>query len=811
MRSLLLTSSGIALALPAVASAQSTTSPAATAPAPSETAASADSSAAQPTQGLGEIIVTAQRRAESSQRAAVAVDVVQGADLVKAGITQIDRLNEQVPALTVEPTSTGNLIFIRGIGNFTVTPNSDPASAFNYDGVYIGRPTGTTGVFFDLDRVEVLKGPQGTLYGRNATGGAINVLPVQPRMGELSGYASVSYGRYDAVVAEGAINAPLGQDGAVRVSAMRSTHDGYFRDGTSDENQTSARIQMKAKLTPELTARISFDYSRTGGIGTSVTYLGNYNYVPAAGAYVFKPSNLSLAEGILTSAAQSFRQTVNAGPAGRKLDPLIIAPFQRNDFYGSNAQIDWQTGIGTVTIVPAWRHAGLNFLSTAGSFAYRNREQDEQYSIEARLVGKRIGLFDYQLGGFFYRETIDANTRLTTSASLTLLNQRFRTDSFAPFGRVTANLSDRLRLVGGARYTRDHKTFFGTTISGTIVCQLRMAGVATCPSAPLFPLVDTPAQLPFAFPAAGGPPQPLLVNGIPTGAVAVRVDRLDDSRLTNTRTTYRGAVEFDVAPRSLAYASVESGYRSGGFSAATGFETYQPEYITAYTIGSKNRFFDNRVQFNVEAFWWDYRNQQISAVRLDLAGRTANITQNIGKARIRGIEADGRVLVTPTTLLSADVQYLDAKNKSFSYTAQNSGVPPLTGCPVTLNVAANNYTINCAGFPSYNSPKWTISLAAQQTFNVGDYKIVFGADTQYRGRRYAGFLYLAQENLPSVWRTDAQASFGPANDRWSVSAFIRNIEDHRTPVYESTQPIANALITGTTAPRTYGVRASAKF
>ena len=158
------------------AGAQAT--PAATAP----TAGNAASSG----QELETIVVTAQRRVETAQRAAVPIDVVSATALVDAGVTQVGRLNDLVPALTVQPTSTGNLIFIRGVGNFTVTPNADPASAFNYDGVYVGRTSGTSGAFFDLERVEVLKGPQGTLYGRNATGGAINVLPVQPKMGEFS-------------------------------------------------------------------------------------------------------------------------------------------------------------------------------------------------------------------------------------------------------------------------------------------------------------------------------------------------------------------------------------------------------------------------------------------------------------------------------------------------------------------------------------------------------------------------------------------------------------------------------------------------
>jgi iron complex outermembrane receptor protein len=122
---------------------------------------------------LGEVIVTAQRRSESAQHAAIPLSVIDGAALVSAGVTQADALNELAPALSIQPSSTGNLIFIRGVGNFTVVATSDPAVAFNYDGVYVGRPTSTTGVFYDLQRVEILKGPQGILYGRNATGGVL--------------------------------------------------------------------------------------------------------------------------------------------------------------------------------------------------------------------------------------------------------------------------------------------------------------------------------------------------------------------------------------------------------------------------------------------------------------------------------------------------------------------------------------------------------------------------------------------------------------------------------------------------------------
>ncbi len=807
MRATWLTTTAMLLCLPMTAVGQTASE---AAPGASEQAAEGQ---AAPSEGLGDIVVTAQRKSENLQRAAVAVDVVSGSDLISAGITQVDRLSEQVPALTVEPTSTGNLIFIRGVGNFTVTPNSDPAIAFNYDGVYVGRPAGTTGVFFDLERVEVLKGPQGTLYGRNATGGAINVIPVQPKLGDLSGYATANFGNYKTITGEGAINVPLGDNGAFRLSASHSSHDGYLRDGGSDENLSSLRAQLKAELTPNLTVRVATDYSHTGGDGASVSYIGNYVFSPAAGANVFIPANLDLDEGVLSAASQAYRLTVPTGPAGRRLDALAISPFQDNNFYGANAQIDLKTSFGTITVTPAWRNNDLNYLSTAGAFAYRQREEDNQYSIEARLTGDRIGIFDYTLGLYYYHETIDSRTALSASATTTFQNSRLGTKSYAPFGRVTAHLSDRLRLVGGVRYTEDHKTYLSVAVAGTIACQVRINNVPTCPTAPLFPLVEDPSLIPFAFPAPGGAPRPLIVNGVPSGAIVIRSDRSDDTRLKNTKVTYRGAVEFDVADQSLAFASIETGYRSGGFSPATGFETYQPETITAYTLGVKNRFFDNRLQLNVEAFWWEYRNQQVSAVRPDLSvpPRTANITQNIGRSRIRGVEIEGRFLLTPRTLISTNIQYLDAQNGDFRYIAQNAGTPPVSGCATTLSTVTNSYTVDCSAFPSYNSPKWTLNFSAQHTVELGDYQVVLGADTQHKTSFFGGFLYLPQQKVEPAWRSNAQISFGPADERWSVSGYVRNIEGDRVPAYLSTHPLANIVIAGTTAPRTYGVRAAVRF
>jgi iron complex outermembrane receptor protein len=817
MRTILLTTAGMLLAWPAVAFAQGSTSQAAPAPTPSD-----HGDAATPTSGLGDIVVTAQRRTESAQRAAIPLSVIDGAALTSAGVTEASRLNELAPALSIEPSSTGNLIFLRGVGNFTVTAFSDPAIAFNYDGVYVGRPTSTTGVFYDLQRVEVLKGPQGILYGRNATGGAINIIPVQPKIGELSGYATASYGNYDTINAEGAINVPVGDHGAVRLSATTSNHHGYLSDGTDDDKTVALRAQMKAELTPNLTVRVSGDYARNYGVGTSVSYYGNYTRnpavplsatpIPGSNYYNFTPATVAPSQGVFSPASQAYRQGITFGPTGRKLDALAPYPFQHNNFYGANAEITLKTEAGTFTVIPAWRYSALDYLSSAGAFPYRNVERDNQFSVEARFAGKRISIFDYTLGAYFYDETIHAATDLSNSNIGIQLSPTFLTKSYAGFGRLTANFSDKLRLVGGLRYTKDDKGFIYSATTAVIQClAVNAFGAPNCPTAPLVPLPFSFANLPFPFPAAGGAAIPVFTTRGPPNYVIARSDVAFNRSKSSSRVTYRGAVEFDVLPRSLLYASVETGYRSGGFSAAAGFENFDPEYITAYTAGLKNRFLDNRIQLNLEAFLWNYKNQQINHVGLDGNSRPANYTQNAGSSRIKGFEADGRFLVTPTTLISADVQYLDAKQLSFKYLA-GPGAPPLTGCAVTYTAANKSpYLIDCSGQTSYNSPKWTVNLAGQQTVIVGDYQFVAGVDTQYKGARNIGFAYLPQQVLPHDWTTNVQLRFGPSNEHWAISGYVRNIENNRIPIYSSTHPTALILVAGTTAPRTYGVQGSVKF
>ena len=194
---------------------------------------------------------------------------------------------------------------------------------------------------------------------------------------------------------------------------------------------------------------------------------------------------------------------------------------------------------------------------------------------------------------------------------------------------------------------------------------------------------------------------------------------------------------------------------------------------------------------------------------MDEINRPGSYTQNVGRSTIKGIEAEGRVLVTPTTQLSADVQYLHARNDSFAFTVVGY---PITNCAVASAGFAGRFpifSVNCSGLPSYNSPTWSINLSGQQTIPLGDYKLVFTADTQYKTKRYTYFDYATEQLQRASWTTNAQMSFGPASGKWSVAAYVRNIENKRLLA----APIAfqGLLSAYTTPPRTYGARLSYKF
>jgi iron complex outermembrane receptor protein len=370
----------------------------------------AEPAADQSSAGIDEIVVTAQRKSENAQKAAIAIDAVTGDTLIQQGISKAEDITKSVPAITVTNGGGSNTsIFIRGVGNITSSSYNDPAVTPSYDGVVLGRAAGAFGsAFYDLARVEVLKGPQGILYGRTATGGAVNIIPARPELGKNGAGFNVSFGNYDAVNVDGYLNLATSDTSALRVAATRQVSDGYNRDGSDDLKRAGLRGQFLIEPSDDISLRIGADWTKVGGVGPGGSYIGSYTSGPAG--YTFTPSPFDTSEGYNTAAANAYRQTLIGAPGFGFLTAMNQQQSVDYTYWGVNAELNWNTGLGTFTLVPAFRKSKGDsfFYGPAFNTAY-NAETDKQYSLEARLAGA-VGMMDYVVGGFYFNEKIDAQT-----------------------------------------------------------------------------------------------------------------------------------------------------------------------------------------------------------------------------------------------------------------------------------------------------------------------------------------------------------------------------------------------------------------
>lgn len=782
--------------------------------------------------GIEEIVVTAQRREESLQKAAIAIDAVSGDDLLQRGITSATALTKAVPALSLaNHNGASTSIFIRGVGNITTSSWNDPAVTPSYDGVVLGRGGGVLGSsFYDLQRIEVLKGPQGILYGRNATGGAVNVIPARPEIGHTGGAANFSYGNYDAVDADANVNIGLSDVSALRLAGAYSGHDGYNRDGTDDAKRYSLRGQLLVEPTSDFSVRIGADVTHLGGKGVGGTYLGSFSP-----DYTLIPSGFDTSEGFNTPAANAYRQTLIGAPGFGFYRSLNAEPSQDITYWGVNAEINWQTSIGKLTVIPAFRESIEHSVFNGPAFnSGINNEKVSQYSLEGRFSGK-ISTFDYVVGGFLYNEAINANNEYNQEFVLPIQRYKHKTDSWAVFGQLTAHVSDRFRLIGGARYTQDKKSINGLINNFITFCGGAPDGVAP-------ELITPPGSFAQGCANADGLPRyPNFLNTTDTidwlksngwisatatdqagyqlfnltngvGQILKTYNPVIDSG-TYSRVTWKASVEFDVSPTSLLYATVETGYRAGGFQLTESKTSYKPEFITAYTIGSKNRFFDNRVQLNLEGFLWKYKDQQINYFTVDSSGTLISSSENAGRSTIKGVDADLIVKPLRGTTLSAKVQYLDTNYDNLHlYTASPRDN---IGCPFVLTGGtaggAPVKDFNCSGRPLLFSPKWTVNLGAEQVVALGQtLELVGNIDTAWRDDQWGAFEYLDFERISAYWTTDASLTLRKVGSGMSITGFVRNLENRRRNVAPQSSPLGIA-VGHYNAPRTYGVRLSASF
>ncbi|MGE4324362.1 MAG: TonB-dependent receptor, partial [Sphingobium sp.] len=733
-------------------------------------------------QGIADIVVTAERRESSAQRSAVAISVISAADLEKGGVSNASTLLDSVPGLDITRSNINANISLRGLGGGGSTQYADPVVGLNVGGVPLSRTFSAASAMYDLARVEVLKGPQGTLYGRNATVGAVNLIPNRPTF-DLGGKAGVEVGNYDAFRANGAINVPLSDTAAVRLAGQSNYHKGYLTNGYDDANNKAGRASFLYQPDSDFSVLLWLDYyrDRSHGPGTVLRYqIPGQEWATDNPWQSFAPAGCGTPALCPTWADSAGRPFNDAFRSWSVVGDDGFVHLTQRILAG---EISWRTGIGTLTVIPAHVTTAADTRTYSGGLTYTLRNRTYQNSVEARLASDDTGRFKWLVGGIYFYEHINSNQQTLEPDGFQIITSPNLTDeSVGVFAQATYALADPLRLTGGIRYTSETKKQDGFSLLGGAFT------TATCPS---------PGLLVTGATNAYG-------NYYPNGYCQVP----NAGRLHFTNVSWKVGVEFDAAPQSLLYANVSTGFKAGGFAPALPPNTYKPEKLTAFQIGSKNRFFDNRLQFNVEAFYWKYKNQQINVLQtLNPAGQSAYPVNVDGD--LKGAEANIVAKPLGDTTLSFDVLYARGRYDVYPTAISSTGV--LGGL---------------TDYPRINLPRWSGTLKAEQRFALGEGSIVAAGDMHFESG--ANLRPVAAVNArPGDYRSafatfNASLTWNAPGDRYSISAFVNNLTDEDVigtgtgsgnvgpgTFYRPSTNVNDARMVTLQPPRTYGLRLSA--
>lgn len=726
--------------------------------------------------GIADIIVTANRRVENVQKSSLAIEVVGGDMLASAGVSKVADLQNVVPSLSSAASGANISTYIRGVGSFSTDANADSSIAYNINGVFISRPNGVGAVFFDLDRVEVLKGPQGTLYGRNASGGAINLITRRPGK-EFSSDVSVDIGNYDLVRVSAAMGGPVSDTFGVRAAVQYAKHDGYLTDGYNDQDDMSARLSALWEPSPDISLLVVGEYTHQEGQGSGPVFRSLLQPQPD-----YAWTGPSQAPPPLAAAL---------GP-----DKIATNGFLNSTIYAISAELNWDLGPAKLTFLPAYRNTRPHTLTYQPGFYFDTAETAEQQSYELRLSndGDRL---KWVIGGYYFDEDQTQDyTLLARPIQQNRVITQLGTKSYAAFGQATFSVNDAFRLIGGLRYSEDKKRQDGTSL----------------------------ASLPF----------PIITDNY--------------GRRSDDNISFKAGAEFDVAPENMLFATVSTGYKAGGFFPsvlATSIpgrddaNQFRPEKITAYTMGSRNRFLDNNLQVNLEGFYWKYQNKQERFLGALPSGGTGLFTTNAGRATLYGANIDVIAKLGAGTL-RVNAEYLHTNYDEFTFVAASSGTPPnaalgysplATSCGIgptlpTPNPAVYTNLLDCSGKPLPHAPKWTGSVSYSHPIELGNGDRIIPSASM----KFASSMWLSPDFIKSAY-DDGYATFDADltydAKRFSVTLWGRNLTKQaiysggfRYPfsVHENATGLPPFAAKDPTLfyadirpPRTYGVTLRAKF
>ena len=704
------------------------------APAAASAPTAAASAAAGPSQGIQTVVVTAEHRVADVQKTSIAITAVSGEQAREKGQTNLAAVLEAVPALDVQGSPQGGQVFIRGVGANGDSNWVDPAVSLNFDGIYSGRAERVFASMYDVNRVEVLRGPQGTLYGRNATGGSVNIVTNDPGR-KFEGDANVQVGNYHLFHEDAAVTVPLGEMLSSRVALMREQRDGYFTNGGRASDLKGARLKVLYKPSADFSLLATADDLTSTGKGATTVPRPYDDTVPP---FV----NWS------TDYANPWR-----------VDPVHPADLDSIRFDTLSLQADWNLGFGTLSLVPSYTHSKRVVYSNlilgdalAGSGPALGGYKEDQYTGELRLSSPVSSAIKWVAGAYGFKSdnrAFGSGGNSGTALSYENYGVKVPATSRALFGQATVPVAEGLRATAGLRFTKDDKTnYYGIkSIAGSY---------------------DSGLQ---------------------------------DASNRYSAITYKAGLEYDVARESMAYAQVASGYKAGGFSTtAIPPVAYKPEHLTAFELGSKNRFLDDTVQVNAEAYLYKYRDYQVQYADYslpspnpeDAAGTTvfSQLVSNADTGTNYGLEIESRWRFIPTTELHLTGTYTHARYGNFE----------------TASLSYMN------GMPVASTPKWQVlaGIEHQIPFDSGA-DLTLGVDTKFS----AGYRVGVEHDLPGgdldlyqgrFHKTDLRASYDSADGKWLLGLWVRNLENDAQTT--EAQPFGRNMISD---PRSFGMNATYRF
>lgn len=551
---------------------------------------------------LEEIIVTAQKREESLDRAPVAISAYSGDALAARQVTNLADLSLIAPSVTVGETFGLNRLYIRGIGLNSVALGADSSSAFNVDGISIARPSAQLMSFFDVERVEVLRGPQGTLYGRNATGGSINLITGQPSP-DFAGSLAASYGNYNQFEVSGYVTGALAEAGTVsaRLAFKISERDGFGKNlftgrDINDESRQAVRASIGVEPNDRFNAVVSIEYARED----------DQNYTPI---------QIGIVPGFTLTGVLFGGQTTS-----RTRD--IVSDLDNRNKRTSlalTANVGYEvTDAVRLESVTGYRHfKRLNVMDhdftniPIGRIDYQ--EDVKQFSQELRAAYTSdqlqgiVGLFYFDESNYSLVDVPQFGTLLGPGVTASVIRDGASdTQAYAAFTQWTYSVTDRLRATAGLRYSHEKK--------------------------------DNVGEFTVLFPPA------IVIN----------------EEESWSSWTPKFGIDFDLSESTLLFGSVTKGFKSGAYIIGDPGPVVDPETVWAYEIGIKSTVLDNRMRLALSGFYNDYTDLQVTKI----VGITP-VVLNAAGATIKGVEFSAEAALTPSLRLNADISYLDAKYTEF--------------------------------------------------------------------------------------------------------------------------------------------------